>query len=990
MKKSIAVVALCGLFLASCAQGEAVSSSSVPASPASTETSSVTPSTSSAVVSSSVAPAVSIAISGADTVVAGEDITLIATVTNAADTSVTWTTSDATIATVTAGVVHGVKAGSVTIMATSVADPTKNATKSISVTAPAVAVAVAGAAEVGVDLTTDFTATVTNATDVSVTWTSSAATIASVDATGKVTGVAVGRATIRATSVADPTKYAEKDISVVITADELGTKIKYAKDVTGAFEETVKTTSANEGAHYFYKLTAAAADVYYVALSDSTIDSAVGGSLTTVAENIAIYDGTGKAVNLDSLTSSTTLATEAKAWESEHIVALEMAANDVFYIAVSPAYDSETSFGYGNTKVTVSTASGDTPEEAVDYAFGVNQSFQILHDVQRQFYKVHLTAGTYKWTGVLSTFFYADIYNVADLTIKVASYLRSDASFITVTAEGDYLIAIAGYTATSAANSFMIANPADGEVPAKAIALTLGTAVKVGKGGGFTYYSVALQKDHNYRFTLKNPSSDKAASYYAYPTVADVAAASNELFSDAEEYSYGEYDTSTLTKKYTPTVDGAIILKVGYKGGTSSSLTAFDFLAEELIPGASLDTPIATTGGSIQPGVSGKYYSFAAPSTSFYNVVVSGATGTTKIEIYTSATSSYSRSSGTTAAGMMFGGDSTYIIYVSDTVDEAVTLTISAAPATAFANAGTATIDATGYVARAFTAPTSDIYTFTVSGATGASASVGFYGSTDTSGYSGFSASKDSTTGVYTATKKIAKDTVYWVVIKGTAADALTFGVSGITEVAAAPTIEGTPTTATATIASSYGDAYMKINLVAGKYYSFVASSASGYGKIGLLGMDMSEAMSTDVTVNYKPDVDGIYFLHFYSSSAEDVTVTMNISSTAPQDGKSSTTAWVITEGTPFTKVLSEGNYYYFAVTAQKTGTYTIASSSTAGDPDLSSITTADGTSLDKSAGNTGDFSVTADFTAGTTYIIKVKQYSAEASVTITVTAPIV
>ena len=106
MKKSIAVVALCGLFLASCAQGEAVSSSSVPASPASTETSSVTPSTSSAVVSSSVATAVSIAISGADTVVAGEDITLIATVTNAADTSVTWTTSDATIATVTAGVVH--------------------------------------------------------------------------------------------------------------------------------------------------------------------------------------------------------------------------------------------------------------------------------------------------------------------------------------------------------------------------------------------------------------------------------------------------------------------------------------------------------------------------------------------------------------------------------------------------------------------------------------------------------------------------------------------------------------------------------------------------------------------------------------------------------------------------------------------------------------------------------------------------------------------
>ena len=363
----------------------------------------------------------------------------------------------------------------------------------------------------------------------------------------------------------------------------------------------------------------------------------------------------------------------------------------------------------------------------------------------------------------MHTFFYADIYAANDLTTKVASYLRTDASFITVTTAGDYYIAVAGYTNTGTADSFTLANPADGEIPSKAIALTLGTSVKVGKGGGFAYYSVAFKTGSVYRISLKNPSDSKGAAYYVYSSVADATAGgtSTALAYDEEEYSYGSYDTSDLIKKYTATADGTVIIKAGYKGSTSSSVTAFDFLVEEVLPGSSIDSAIATTGGSIQPGVSGKYYSFVAPTTDFYNVSVSGATGTTSVALY--ASSNYARASGVTAAGMVFGASTTYTIFVSDTVDEAVTLTIAADAGTAMTNGGTATIGAEGYIVRKFTAAESNFYDFTISGVTG-TGEVSFWSNTATSGYSTFSATKDTATGNYGVSgKKIASGTSYWV-----------------------------------------------------------------------------------------------------------------------------------------------------------------------------------------------------------------------------------
>ena len=132
----------------------------------------------------------------------GDEVTLTATVKpdDATDKTVTWTSSDATVATVTDGKVKALKAGSVTITATA---GEKSAACAISVKAKVVPVTSVTLDKTTLTLTegdeTTLTATVKpdNATDKTVTWTTSDATVATVT-DGKVKAIKAGTATITA------------------------------------------------------------------------------------------------------------------------------------------------------------------------------------------------------------------------------------------------------------------------------------------------------------------------------------------------------------------------------------------------------------------------------------------------------------------------------------------------------------------------------------------------------------------------------------------------------------------------------------------------------------------------------------------------------------------------------------------------------------------------------------------------------------------------
>ncbi len=134
----------------------------------------------------------------------GETATLKATVTpdDATDKTVKWSSSDKSIATVSSsGKVTAVKAGTATITAKA---GDKTATCTVTVAAKVIAVTKVALDKTTLSLTEGDTATLTatvsptNATNKTVTWTSSDKSIATVDSNGKVTAVKAGTATITA------------------------------------------------------------------------------------------------------------------------------------------------------------------------------------------------------------------------------------------------------------------------------------------------------------------------------------------------------------------------------------------------------------------------------------------------------------------------------------------------------------------------------------------------------------------------------------------------------------------------------------------------------------------------------------------------------------------------------------------------------------------------------------------------------------------------
>ena len=135
----------------------------------------------------------------------GDSQSLTATVSpsNATDPTVSWSTSDASVATVDAGTVTAVKPGSATITARA---GDKSATCDVTVVArvyPVVSVSLdptEKTIKVGDNFNLTFTIQPENATNKEVTWSSSAPTIASVE-NGVVTGVAPGEAVITVTTV---------------------------------------------------------------------------------------------------------------------------------------------------------------------------------------------------------------------------------------------------------------------------------------------------------------------------------------------------------------------------------------------------------------------------------------------------------------------------------------------------------------------------------------------------------------------------------------------------------------------------------------------------------------------------------------------------------------------------------------------------------------------------------------------------------------------
>ncbi len=208
-----------------------------------------------------------------------------------ADESVVWDSSDPTVATVVDGAVTAVGAGSATITATSVFNPSVVGSAAVTVLAEAVTGVVVDPAEVTIavgDADVQFTATVTAVSGASeeVTWSSDDPAVALVDADGLVSAVAAGTATITATSVFDAAVSGSATVNVPGVTDVDVTPGSADLTLTGTVQLLATVTAVHGEADE--SVTWSSSDPDVATVSETGLVSAVAtGSVTITATSVA-------------------------------------------------------------------------------------------------------------------------------------------------------------------------------------------------------------------------------------------------------------------------------------------------------------------------------------------------------------------------------------------------------------------------------------------------------------------------------------------------------------------------------------------------------------------------------------------------------------------------------------------------------------------------------------------------------------------------------
>ena len=222
--------------------------------------------------------------------------TLVATVApeNATDKTVTWSTSNAEVATVAEGKVTAVKEGEATITAKA---GEKSATCKVTVKNGVVAVESVSLNKTTLSLTKGQSETLTatvkpdNATDKAVTWSSGDATTASVSQSGLVTALKSGKVTITAkageksatceVTITTPVESVSLDCNSVTLEEGKSTTLVATISPNDADEKTVEWSTSSESV-----ATVVNGVVTAVAEGEATITAKVGGLSATCAVKV--------------------------------------------------------------------------------------------------------------------------------------------------------------------------------------------------------------------------------------------------------------------------------------------------------------------------------------------------------------------------------------------------------------------------------------------------------------------------------------------------------------------------------------------------------------------------------------------------------------------------------------------------------------------------------------------------------------------------------
>lgn len=271
---------------------ETTTTTTVPKTSNNTEPSSTTPT----VTSSTPSPSTPVAVSGVAlnkkvaTINVGKKVTVKATVTpaNADNKTLVWTSSNTKIATVSNGVVKGVKAGRVIITAKTTDGSNISATCTVTVKQPVTRISLSKKATMytGKKLTLKAKVSPANASNKALTWKSSNTKIAKVASNGVVTGVKAGTVKITATAK----DGSRKSATCTVTVRQSVSKITLSK---------TNVVLPKKGSSYNVRVTVAPKNAY-------NKNVAVKSAKTKVAKVSASTVKSGKTVKITAVKKGTT------------------------------------------------------------------------------------------------------------------------------------------------------------------------------------------------------------------------------------------------------------------------------------------------------------------------------------------------------------------------------------------------------------------------------------------------------------------------------------------------------------------------------------------------------------------------------------------------------------------------------------------------------------------------------------------------------------
>lgn len=271
---------------------ETTTTTTVPKTSNNTEPSSTTPT----VTSSTPSPSTPVAVSGVAlnkkvaTVNVGKKVTVKATVTpaNADNKTLVWTSSNTKIATVSNGVVKGVKAGRVIITAKTTDGSNISATCTVTVKQPVTRISLSKKATMytGKKLTLKAKVNPANASNKALTWKSSNTKIAKVASNGVVTGVKAGTVKITATAK----DGSRKSATCTVTVRQSVSKITLSK---------TNVVLPKKGSSYNVRVTVAPKNAY-------NKNVAVKSAKTKIAKVSASTVKSGKTVKITAVKKGTT------------------------------------------------------------------------------------------------------------------------------------------------------------------------------------------------------------------------------------------------------------------------------------------------------------------------------------------------------------------------------------------------------------------------------------------------------------------------------------------------------------------------------------------------------------------------------------------------------------------------------------------------------------------------------------------------------------